>query len=146
MRPLVTPQQLAVLRFVAERPGATAILGELGDLDVRLEPTLRNLIGKGLIQRTYNWVDGETLISLTEAGRLAEFVAKTRPPCQWCGNRAVEGQRLRDSYRVTIFYCDDHLDVGREAAENQVLSSKGSLHGLIRTGKIKPRQPDEVAA
>jgi len=143
---LVTPQQAAVLDFVASRPGATATLSEVGELGIRTEPVVRNLIRKLLVQRDYNWVDGETLLSLTEAGRLALFVDQNRPPCQWCGKRAVEGQRLLSAKRLAIFYCEDHLDPGREAAENHVLASKGSLHGLIRGGKIKPRQPDEVAA
>lgn len=113
-------------------------------------PVLRSLQGQGLIDSGYwsifqgrEFDDDKRRYTLSTTGEIALKVIDGRD-CDWCHRKAVDGRPLKRG-GTFIYFCRRHFDIGWESAETEP-SSKGSLHGLIRTGKIKPRQPDEVAA
>ncbi|HEX5591982.1 MAG TPA: helix-turn-helix domain-containing protein [Solirubrobacterales bacterium] len=113
--------------------------------------TLEQLEADGLVDRGH-WLrfadrdleetDDWRYIVSTQ-GEIALAVADGRT-CDWCHRKAVEGRPLKRG-ATYIYFCRRHFDIGWESAGTE-LASNGSLHGLIVSGKIKPRQPDEVAA
>ncbi len=106
-----------------------------------VDRTLRRLHGKGLVEQSFGGVifrgrevdrGLECRWTLTTAGRIALKVADGRD-CDWC-----------DRGGTYIYFCGRHREIGEQSAETEP-SNKGSLHGLMSSGKIKPRQPNEVA-
>lgn len=79
---------------------------------------------------------------LTALGDLRLRVVEGRD-CDWCHRKAVSGA-LSTTYRQ-VFFCRRHRDIGNRSAETPT-SERGSLHGLIRRGKLRHIEPDEVCA
>jgi predicted transcriptional regulator len=98
------------------------------------------LVEAGLVSRY-----SDRSYRLTDEGRLALHLEVEGRDCTWCGHRAVGGLRVKGS-ATRVYFCNGHRVTAERSVDGHVLASKGSLWGLIRAGKIKPRQPDEVAA
>jgi hypothetical protein len=116
-----------------------------------VRPTLTALGSDGLVDHGH-WSryagrdlpdTDEWRYTLSTKGAIALRIIDGRV-CDWCHRKAVEGRPLKRG-GTYVYFCRRHFDIGWESAETE-LASRGSLHGLIVTGKIKPRQPDEVAA
>jgi hypothetical protein len=115
-----------------------------------IQSTLEALSAEGLVDHgQWSQYAGRELdeiddwrYTLSTKGQIALKVIDGRI-CDWCHRKAVEGRPLKRG-GTFVFFCRRHFEIGWESAETEP-SSKGSLHGLIVSGKIKPRLPDEVA-
>lgn len=109
--------------------------------DTRLFATAIALTNHGVL-RYGNWDDGGLGWRLSQYGLALIRVLEGRQ-CEWCDKSAVDA-RATQRAGCFVYFCQAHRGIAEASVESPT-SERGSLQGLIRTGRIKPRQPDEVA-
>jgi hypothetical protein len=138
-------EQLVVLGLLAApTEKRTWSPDDLRRTGLEIKPILRKLVDRSLAEFHTGLMGDEDGYGLTEQGRLTLRLIVDGRDCEWCREPAADGCQLNRS-AAWIYFCEKHREIGEASAQGEP-SSRGSLGGQIRAGKIKPTTPEAVAA